>query len=51
MRRSKTKDKLADLIDDAIDERLEEINAYALKHRLSYEVQIRIWKAGEQKPE
>ena len=50
MKRSKAKEKLADMIEEAIDARIEEIMEYAEKHRLSYSFDLKIWKWGE-KPE
>lgn len=50
MRRSKAKDRLADMIEEAIDSRIEELMAYCEKHRLSYEIDVKIWKWGEERP-
>jgi ribosome biogenesis protein Nip4 len=50
MRRTKAKDRLADMIEEALDARVEDLTEYCEKNRLSYEVDIRIWKWGE-KPE
>lgn len=47
-RRSKAKDKLVDLIEEAIDARIEEIVAHCEKRKLSYSVDICVWKWGEQ---
>lgn len=49
MRRTKAKDKLADMIEEAIDCRIEEIMAYCEKHRLSYDIDIKIYEWGEKR--
>lgn len=48
MRRSKAKDRLADMIEEAIDSRIEDLMEYCEKNRLSYSVDIKVWKWGEQ---
>ena len=50
MRRTKAKDKLADMIEEAIDARIEELMEHCEKHKLSYSVEVKVWKWGE-KPE
>jgi len=39
------------MIEEALEARLEEIVEYAYKHKLSYEVAIKIWKWAEKRPE
>ena len=51
MRRSKAKDKLADMIEEAIDSRIEELMEYCEKHKLSYSVDVKVWKWGEKPDE
>ena len=46
-RRSKAKDRLADMIEDAIDSRIEDLMEYCEKHKLTYTIDINIYKWGE----
>jgi hypothetical protein len=47
VRRSRAKDKLCEMIEEAIEARLEELLAYCDKHRLTYQLDIKVWTWGE----